>query len=190
MNAFITVRRTGGTEGQVSVRYYSYPGSAGPGDYSDVNATLTFPVGDWFASLVGTLFPVLSEWVQGHKITVGPPFFNRVNVPVGLLLLLLAALGPLLAWRKTSVDSLKRNFLWPLTIWATRSSCHGSNALTACIAKNAMFAPPALNQEIRVLYTRILERELKTPKTFRSHKTTAMTTTAFKIDLMEPAIGM
>jgi cytochrome c-type biogenesis protein CcmF len=66
-----------------------------------------------FTVLWGTLFPVLSEWVQGTKVTVGPPFFNRVNVPVALLLLLFTAVGPLLAWRKTSVESLKRNFLWP-----------------------------------------------------------------------------
>jgi len=66
-----------------------------------------------FTVLWGTLFPVLSEWVQGNKVTVGAPFFNRVNVPVALLLLLLTAVGPLLAWRKTSLESLKRNFLWP-----------------------------------------------------------------------------
>jgi len=66
-----------------------------------------------FTVLWGTLFPVLSEWVQGTKVTVGPPFFNRVNVPVALLLLLFTAIGPLLAWRKTSVESIKRNFLWP-----------------------------------------------------------------------------
>jgi len=66
-----------------------------------------------FVALWGTLFPVLSEWIQGHKITVGPPFFNSVTVPFALLLLLLTAVGPLLAWRKTSIGSLKRNFLWP-----------------------------------------------------------------------------
>jgi cytochrome c-type biogenesis protein CcmF len=66
-----------------------------------------------FTVLWGTLFPILSEWVQGTKVTVGPPFFNRVNIPVALLLLLLTAVGPLLAWRRTSVESLKRNFLWP-----------------------------------------------------------------------------
>jgi len=66
-----------------------------------------------FTVLWGTLFPVLSEWVQGNKVTVGPPFFNRVNIPVALLLLLLTAVGPLLAWRKTSTESLKRNFMWP-----------------------------------------------------------------------------
>jgi cytochrome c-type biogenesis protein CcmF len=67
-----------------------------------------------FAVLWGTLFPVISEWATGSKISVGPPFFNKVNVPIALFLLLLTGVGPLLAWRKTSVDALKRNFAWPL----------------------------------------------------------------------------
>jgi cytochrome c-type biogenesis protein CcmF len=66
-----------------------------------------------FTVLWGTLFPKISEWVQGTKVTMGPPFFNRVNIPVALLLLVLTAVGPLLAWRKTSWESLKRNFRWP-----------------------------------------------------------------------------
>jgi cytochrome c-type biogenesis protein CcmF len=67
-----------------------------------------------FAVLWGTLFPILSEWVQGSKISVGPPFFNKVNIPIALFLLLLTGVGPLLAWRKTSFDALRRNFAWPL----------------------------------------------------------------------------
>ena len=67
-----------------------------------------------FAVLWGTLFPVLSEWVVGSKISVGPPFFNKVNIPIALFLLLLTGVGPLLAWRKTSLDALKRNFAWPV----------------------------------------------------------------------------
>src|SRR5947209_13582207 len=55
-----------------------------------------------FAVLWGTLFPVLSEWIQGHKVTVGPPFFNRVMIPIAMFLLLLTVTGPLLAWRSTS----------------------------------------------------------------------------------------
>jgi cytochrome c-type biogenesis protein CcmF len=66
-----------------------------------------------FTVLWGTWFPLLSELVQGTKVTVGAPFFNSVAVPVALLLLLLTAVGPLLAWRKTSLESLRRNFLWP-----------------------------------------------------------------------------
>ena len=66
-----------------------------------------------FTVLCGTWFPKISELVQGNKVTVGAPFYNKVNIPVALLLLLLTALGPLLAWRNTSLESLKRNFLWP-----------------------------------------------------------------------------
>jgi cytochrome c-type biogenesis protein CcmF len=69
-----------------------------------------------FALLWGTLFPVLSEWIQGHKITVGPPFFNRVNIPIAMFLLLLTGIGPLLAWRSTSWGSLKRNFTIPVGV--------------------------------------------------------------------------
>ena len=62
------------------------------------------------AVLSGTLFPVLSEAVSGSKISVGPPFFNKVNIPIGLFLLFLTGVGPLLAWRRTSFESVKRNF--------------------------------------------------------------------------------
>jgi cytochrome c-type biogenesis protein CcmF len=69
-----------------------------------------------FAVLWGTLFPVISEAVTGEKITVGAPFFNKVNVPIGLLLLFLTGVGPLFAWRRTSLSSLKKNFLWPAVV--------------------------------------------------------------------------
>ncbi|MGH9743675.1 MAG: heme lyase CcmF/NrfE family subunit [Candidatus Acidiferrum sp.] len=68
------------------------------------------------AVLSGTLFPVLSEALSGSKISVGAPFFNKVNIPLGLLLLFLTGVGPLLAWRKTSLESLKRNFAGPLIV--------------------------------------------------------------------------
>jgi cytochrome c-type biogenesis protein CcmF len=66
-----------------------------------------------FTVLWGTLFPVLSEYVQGSKVTVGPPFYNRVNIPIGLFLLFLTGIGPLLAWRSTSLRSIRRNFILP-----------------------------------------------------------------------------
>jgi len=69
-----------------------------------------------FSVLWGTLFPILSELVQGTKVTVGPPFFNQVNVPLGLLLLLLTGIGPLIAWRHASTGNLKRQFLWPVAM--------------------------------------------------------------------------
>jgi cytochrome c-type biogenesis protein CcmF len=71
-------------------------------------------VGIAFSVLWGTLFPILSEWVRGSKITVGPPFFNTVNVPLGLLLLGLTGVGPLIAWRKASTSNLKRQFAAPV----------------------------------------------------------------------------
>ncbi len=71
-----------------------------------------------FAVLWGTLFPILSEAVQGVKITVGAPYFDKVNIPIGLFLLFLTGVGPLLAWRKTSLESLQRNFAWPVFIGA------------------------------------------------------------------------
>jgi cytochrome c-type biogenesis protein CcmF len=66
-----------------------------------------------FAVLWGTIFPIISEWWSKEKITVGPPFFNTVNVPLGLLLLALTGVGPLIAWRRASVSNLKRQFLSP-----------------------------------------------------------------------------
>jgi cytochrome c-type biogenesis protein CcmF len=66
-----------------------------------------------FAVLWGTLFPVISEWTTGDKISLDADWYNRLMVPIGLFLLLLTGLGPLFAWRRTSMDSLRRNFQWP-----------------------------------------------------------------------------
>src|SRR5438477_478289 len=71
-------------------------------------------VGIAFAVFWGTVFPVLSEWVRGVKITVGPPFFNRVNAPLGLVLLFLAGVGPAIAWRRASPRNLRRAFAGPV----------------------------------------------------------------------------
>ncbi len=67
-----------------------------------------------FAVLWGTLFPVISEKLTGEKISVDAPFFNRVEVPIAMFLMLLTGVGPLIAWRRSSVESLKRSFLWPM----------------------------------------------------------------------------
>jgi cytochrome c-type biogenesis protein CcmF len=71
-------------------------------------------VGIAFSVLWGTLFPILSEAVKGEKITVGQPFFNAVNIPLGLFLLALTGIGPLIAWRRASVANLRRQFAVPL----------------------------------------------------------------------------
>jgi cytochrome c-type biogenesis protein CcmF len=66
-----------------------------------------------FAVLWGTLFPVISEAVTGEKISVDAPFFNRVNIPIALFLMFLTGVGPLIAWRRSSWESLNRAFRWP-----------------------------------------------------------------------------
>jgi len=66
-----------------------------------------------FATLLGTIFPILSEAVTGNKITVGQPFFNQVNTPLFLILVLLTGICPLIGWRKATAANLKRNFLRP-----------------------------------------------------------------------------
>jgi cytochrome c-type biogenesis protein CcmF len=71
-------------------------------------------IGAMFAVMWGTMFPLISEGVLGQKISVGPPFFNRVNIPIGLTLLVLMGIGPVIAWRKASPRNLKRNFITPL----------------------------------------------------------------------------
>lgn len=67
-----------------------------------------------FAVLWGTLFPLISEGATGQKISVGPPFFNKVNIPIGLVLLALLGIGPIIAWRKATPRNLKRNFTLPV----------------------------------------------------------------------------
>ena len=67
-----------------------------------------------FATFWGTIFPIISEAVRGIKITVGPPFYNQVNVPIGLALLALVGIGPVIAWRRATLSNLKKNFFRPL----------------------------------------------------------------------------
>jgi cytochrome c-type biogenesis protein CcmF len=79
-----------------------------------------FLVNNWillFAAmfiLFATMFPTLAEAVTGERVTVGPPFFNKWMLPVGLLLLGLTGVGPLLAWRKSALINLRNQFLWPV----------------------------------------------------------------------------
>jgi cytochrome c-type biogenesis protein CcmF len=64
--------------------------------------------------LVGTLFPILSEYVQGSKTSMNAAYYNKVEIPVGLFLLFLMGVGPLLAWRSTSLRTIRRNFVLPV----------------------------------------------------------------------------
>jgi cytochrome c-type biogenesis protein CcmF len=63
--------------------------------------------------LVATLFPTLSEWVTGQRITVGAPFFTKWMAPIGLVLLFLTGVGPLIAWRSASSENLREQFTFP-----------------------------------------------------------------------------
>jgi len=67
-----------------------------------------------FFVLFATMFPTLSEAVTGERLTVGPPFFNKWMLPIGLTLLLLTGIGPLLAWRKSTLVSLRDQFVIPV----------------------------------------------------------------------------
>ena len=71
-------------------------------------------VGAAFATFWGTIFPIISEAVRGVKITVGAPFFNQVNGPIFLALVVLMGICPLIGWRRASRDNLLRNFLYPV----------------------------------------------------------------------------
>jgi len=80
-------------------------------------------VGIAFAVFWGTLFPVLSEAVRGVKITVGPPFFDKVNGPLALALIFLMGVGPLISWRRSSFDSLAKTFASPAIFGVTTGVC-------------------------------------------------------------------
>src|SRR5204863_332382 len=61
-----------------------------------------------------TMFPTLSEAVTGTRLTVAGPFYNKWMVPIGLVLLFLTGVGPLLAWRKSTLSNLRDQLLWPV----------------------------------------------------------------------------
>ncbi len=77
-----------------------------------------------FVILWGTLYPILSEYIEGAKVTVDAAWYNRVAVPIGLFLLFLAGVGPLLPWRATSFKSIRRNFVLPvIALWVAVIVC-------------------------------------------------------------------
>jgi cytochrome c-type biogenesis protein CcmF len=70
-------------------------------------------VGVAFAVFWGTIFPLVSEVVRGTKVTVGLPFFNKVEAPILLSMMFVMAVCPMLAWQKSTVKNLKKNFMMP-----------------------------------------------------------------------------
>jgi len=68
--------------------------------------------------LIGTLFPLVVQWAGGAEVSVGPPYFDKMAVPVALLLLAMMAVGPMLAWRGDTAPSVVRRRLLPVTVGA------------------------------------------------------------------------
>ena len=71
-----------------------------------------------FVVLLGTVFPLLVEAIDGSALTVGPPYFDRMTIPIGLALLFLMAIAPVLPWRTTNLETLSQRLLWPAWIGA------------------------------------------------------------------------
>jgi cytochrome c-type biogenesis protein CcmF len=70
-------------------------------------------VGLCFVILWGTFFPLLSEAVTGNRASVGPPWFSQYTTPLALVLVLLAGIGPAMAWRRTTAANLRQGLLVP-----------------------------------------------------------------------------
>lgn len=87
---------------------------------SPVSREATFIFNNWLlvvmtvVVLFGTLWPKIKEGVFGQEVAIGPPWFNRWMVPLGILLLLLMAIGAIIPWRRTTAASFKKQFTTPI----------------------------------------------------------------------------
>jgi len=89
-----------------------------------------------FIVLLGTVFPLIVEAVNGDRISVGAPYFDRMTMPVGLLLLFLMSVAPVLPWRKASTETLRQRLHWPA--WS------GTAAVVLAVALGARGLAPLL----------------------------------------------
>jgi cytochrome c-type biogenesis protein CcmF len=89
-----------------------------------------------FVVLLGTVFPLVAEALNGDRLSVGAPYFNRMTMPVGFTLLFLMAVAPALPWRKASGELLHRRLLWPA--WAATLT------VVACVAGGLRGLAPLL----------------------------------------------
>jgi cytochrome c-type biogenesis protein CcmF len=87
-----------------------------------------------FIVLLGTVFPLIAEAVNGDRLSVGAPYFERMTMPVGLLLLFLMAIAPVLPWRKASGELLRHRLVWPAWL--------GTAALVFAVAIGARGVAP------------------------------------------------
>jgi cytochrome c-type biogenesis protein CcmF len=130
-----------------------------------VSREAVFLLNNWvllFAALLvlfATMFPTISEAVTGQRLTVGPPFFNKWMLPIGLVLLLLTGIGPLLAWRKSTLANLREQFTWPvlvsvLTAIAVVAVGVRVWASAACFALSALVLATIVQEFARGAYVR------------------------------------
>ena len=96
-------------------------------------------LGSTFAIFWGTMYPIVSELITGEKMTVGAPFFNRVNIPIFIAVVLLMGVAPLFAWRRSSFQLLGKHLAWRRWSSRWRLDCWGAvrferwdGALGAC----------------------------------------------------------
>ncbi|HEX3088491.1 MAG TPA: heme lyase CcmF/NrfE family subunit [Ilumatobacteraceae bacterium] len=89
-----------------------------------------------FVVLLGTVFPLIVEALQDRQIAVGPPFFDRLSMPIGITLLFLMAVAPVLPWRKASTELLRDRLFWPA--WC------GAGVLMISVAAGATGFTPLL----------------------------------------------
>ncbi len=71
-----------------------------------------------FVVLLGTVFPLIAEALNGTRLSVGGPYFDRMTTPIGLALLFLMAAAPALPWRATSGEVVRNRLLVPAWIGA------------------------------------------------------------------------
>ena len=69
-----------------------------------------------FVILLGTVFPLIVEALRDERISVGVPYFERMTMPVGMVMLFLMAVAPVLPWRKASGELLRTRLEWPAWI--------------------------------------------------------------------------
>ncbi len=122
----------------------------------------TFLLNNWillammFAVLVLTTFPLLSEWLDGEEVTVGPPVYNRWMVPFGIVLLVLAGVGPLISWRKATGKNLVRAFTIPTLVAAGVGILHvavgGTIGFPAYVESPELYSDTVVGGVLQVVY--------------------------------------
>ena len=69
-----------------------------------------------FTVFWGTVYPIIAEAFSGVRLSIGPPFFNTVFIPLGLAIIGLTGIGPLISWRRMSKGAMSRVIRVPLAL--------------------------------------------------------------------------